>query len=114
MCPPRRDSEYLEDVYEAMTRIVAYTTAMDYGQFLQDSRTQDAVIRNLQVIGEAVKRLSRQLKEQYASLPWREMAGMRDRIVHDYFGINYDIVWAVVTQDIPLLLPQVQALRNRV
>ena len=93
-----------------MRRIVAYTAGSSYEKFLEDSKTQDAVIRNLQVIGEAVKKLSVSLRQTHCDVPWREMAGMRDKIVHDYFGINYDVVWTVARQELSALLPQIEAL----
>jgi len=110
MSMPRRDEDYLSDICEAMQRIIAYTDEFSYEQFLEDPRTQDAVIRNLQVIGEAVKKLSASLRTRRRDVPWREMAGLRDKIVHDYFGINYDIVWTVARQELPALLPQIEAL----
>ena len=93
-----------------MRRIVAYIAGSSYEQFLADSKTQDAVIRNLQVIGEAVKRLSVSLRQTHCDVPWREIARMRDTIVHDYFGINYDIVWTVARQELSTVLPQIEAL----
>jgi len=110
MSSKRRDKDYLADIQEAIQRIIAYTEGLSYEQFLEDYKTQDAVIRNLQVIGEAVKKLSRPVRDTHRYIPWREMAGMRDKIVHEYFGIKYDIVWAVVREDLPALLPQIEAL----
>ena len=88
MSEQRRDKNYLADIQEAIQRILAYTEGLSYEPFLEDRKTQDGVIRNLQVIGEAVKKLSPSLRNAHPQLPWREMAGMRDKIVHDYFGIN--------------------------
>jgi uncharacterized protein with HEPN domain len=101
----RRDKEYLADAVEAVQRIVAYTRELTYEEFPSDRKTQDAVLRNLQVMGEAVKRLSAPLKQGHPHLPWKQMAGMRDKVVHDYFGINYDIVWALAKEELPELLP---------
>ena len=98
MSAQRRDSHYLEDIKEAIERILAYTAGLSYARFLEDLRTQDAVVRNLQVIGEAAKKLSAPFKHESEQLPWREMAGMRDKIVHDHFGINYETVWTVSQQ----------------
>ena len=93
MSRKRRDREYLADLAEAVQRIVAYTGELTYEEFLADRKTQDAVLRNLQVMGEAVKKLSAPVKQKHPHLPWKQMAGMRDKVVHDYFGINHDIVW---------------------
>ena len=110
MSEPRRDSHYLGDIQEAIERIVAYTGSLSYQQFLADIKTQDAVVRNLQVLGEAAKKLSPGLRNTTPHLPWQEMAGMRDKIVHDYFGINYDIVWTVIRQELPAILAEIKKL----
>jgi len=105
MSRKRRDKEYLADIVEAVERIVAYTRELTYEEFLTDRKTQDAVLRNLQVMGEAVKKLSAPVKQLHPLLPWKQMAGMRDKVVHDYFGINHDIVWTLAKEELPTLLP---------
>lgn len=80
---------------------------MTYEQFLADTRTQDAVIRNIEIIGEAIKQLSESLTEQYPSIPWSSAARMRDRVIHHYFGVNLDVVWSVVKEDLPSLQNQI-------
>lgn len=85
-----------------------YRPILDYtrdgqGAFLADSKTQDAVIRNLEIIGEAVKNISGDLKSVYPDIPWQRIAGMRDRMIHEYFGVNLQIVWERVEQDVPEL-----------
>ena len=110
MSRKRRDKEYLADVVEAVQRIVSYTAELSYEEFLADRKTQDAVLRNLQVMGEAVKKLSAPVKQAHPHLPWKQVAGMRDKVVHDYFGINYDIVWALAKQELPAMLPSLAAI----
>jgi uncharacterized protein with HEPN domain len=95
---------------EAVQRLVAYTGELTYEEFLTDRKTQDAVLRNLQVLGEAVKRLSPPVKQSWPHLPWQQMAGMRDQVMHDYFGINYDIVWALGKEELPARLPSLTAI----
>jgi len=112
MSTQRRDKDYLADTLEAMRRIITYTIDLSYEAFLEDTRTQDAVLRNIQVIGEAVKSLSAQMRKAHPDVPWKEMAGMRDKIIHQYFGVNYDIVWTVAFQELPTLLPKIQALEE--
>jgi uncharacterized protein with HEPN domain len=112
MSKPRRDKEYLGDVQEAVQRIISYTSGLSYEQFLKDARTQDAVIRNLQIIGEASKKLSIRLKQTFPKIPWKEMSGIRDKIVHDYFGINYDIVWNVSKNELPVLLNEIESIQK--
>lgn len=97
----RTDREFLADILEAIRRARLYVDEMGYEQFLTDLKTQDAVIRALEVVGEATKHLSPAVREQHASLPWKNMAGVRDKLIHDYFGVNLDVVWQIVTQELP-------------
>ncbi|MFQ5852863.1 MAG: DUF86 domain-containing protein [Candidatus Binatia bacterium] len=113
MSSKRRDPDYFSDILEAMQRIISYTGGLSYEQFMEDRRTQDAVVRNIEVIGEAVKRLSSSLKKQHPTIPWKDMAGMRDKVIHDYFGINYDIVWTVTSEEIPKLVPSVTSVLEK-
>ena len=93
----RTDRDFLSDIREAIHRITTYVIGMSYETFMADTKTQDAVIRNLEIIGEATKNPSEQLRTKYADVPWRSMAGVRDRLVHHYFGVNLDIVWQIAT-----------------
>ena len=108
----RRDPDYLEDICEAMRRIAQYTAALTYEGFLRETIVQDAVVRNLTIVGEATKRLSPDFRRTHPKIPWRNMAGMRDRLTHDYFGINCDIVWTVAHDEIPTLLPRLAELAS--
>ena len=103
----RTDKEFLADIQEAIRRIRAYTHEMTYNTFLSDTRTQDAVIRNLEIIGEATKKLSIGLRNRYPSVPWKEMAGARDRLIHDYFGVDIEIVWQIVIAELSDLALQI-------
>jgi len=109
----RRDPDYLADICEAMRRIAQYTAGLTYEGFLRETIVQDAVVRNLTIIGEAAKRLSPVFRRTHPEMPWRNMAGMRGRLTHDYFGINYDIVWAVAHDEIQKLLPRLTELASR-
>lgn len=97
----RGDIEFLKDISEAIKRIEAYTKNMDYEDFLNDIKTQDAVVRNIEIIGEAAKNISQDFKNQHEDIEWRKIAGMRDKIIHFYFGINLDIVWDVIQTKLP-------------
>lgn len=96
----RTDRDILADIQESTRRIGAYTRGMTYEAFLIDIKTQDAIIRNLEIIGEATKKLSEQLRTKYPDVPWRSMAGVRDRLIHHYFGVNLDIVWQIATAEL--------------
>lgn len=109
----RTDGDFLSDIQEAVRRIEVYTAAMTYEAFLADIRTQDAVIRNLEIIGEATKNLSAGLRARYAQVPWKGMAGVRDRLIHHYFGVNLDIVWQIATSELPEVASQIQGILQR-
>lgn len=104
----RRDQDYLSDICEAIQRIRAYTAEMTDEQFINDTRTQDAVVRNLEVIGEATKNLSTRITRTYVYIPWKSLAGVRDKMIHHYFGIQYEIVWTIAKVELPGILPQIE------
>jgi uncharacterized protein with HEPN domain len=104
----RTDREFLSDVREAIHRIASYVEKMDYSEFAADTKTQDAVIRNLEILGEAAKNLTEEFRAQYSDIPWKNMSGTRDRLIHHYFGVNLDIVWQVITIELPLVASQIQ------
>nr|WP_290665424.1 DUF86 domain-containing protein [Ardenticatena sp.] len=104
----RTDRKFLSDIQEAIRRIEVYTAGMTYQAFLEDTKTQDAVIRNLEIIGEATKNLSKALREKHPHIPWKGMAGVRDRLIHHYFGLNLDIVWQIVTDELPGVASQLE------
>ncbi len=106
----RTDRDFLSDIQEAIRRIREYTTGMTYQAFLEDTKTQDAVIRNLEIIGEATKNLSKELRERYSHVPWKGMAGVRDRLIHHYFGVNLDIVWQIITDELPEVASQLKSI----
>ncbi|MEK7813728.1 MAG: DUF86 domain-containing protein [Candidatus Desantisbacteria bacterium] len=103
----REDAAVIQDIKEAINRIIAYTSQMEYEDFQQDYKTQDAVIRNIEILGEAAKLLSDKAKEGYLNnIPWKDIAGTRDKLIHDYFGVNIDVVWDIVKREIPVLSTQ--------
>ena len=102
------EQSFLKDILEAIHRIQSYTEDMDYDIFQGDKKTQDAVMRNLEIIGEAAKQLSEPLRQQAPHIPWRNIARMRDKLIHHYFGVNLDIVWHVIQDDLPPLMTAVK------
>ncbi len=79
--------------------------------FFEDIKTQDAVIRNIEIIGEATKNLSDEIRNRYPEIPWKELAGMRDRLIHQYFGVNLDIVWNVTKDELPEILLKIKEIQ---
>jgi uncharacterized protein with HEPN domain len=100
---------YLNHILEAIEDIERYT-APGYEAFMREPMQQDAVIRKLEVIGEAVKQLSAATRDTRAKIQWREIAAMRDKMIHEYFGVNLEIVWAVVEHNMPELKQAVEEL----
>ena len=104
------DTIYLRYILNAAVTIQGYIAGMDEGGFGADTRTQDAVIKNLTVIGEAAGRVSEAFRTAHPDLPWRQMTGMRNILVHHYFGVNLTDVWETVTGDLPSLAANVSRL----
>ena len=88
---------YLEDLLNAMTRILEYIDGYTFTTFKKDYKTVDAVIRNFEIIGEASKNIPRELKEKYPEVPWSEMYLLRNKVSHEYFGIDYEIIWDIAS-----------------
>jgi uncharacterized protein with HEPN domain len=108
---PRRDADLLvEDILAAIRKIERYTAGMEAGAFQRDEKTVDAVVRNLEIIGEATRRFLPDFTDRYPEVPWRKVAGMRNRIVHDYFGLDLEIIWQVVQSDLPALKTALEGL----
>lgn len=105
------DRVYLLHIRDAIQNILNYTEAGRDG-FFADRKTQDAVVRNLEIIGEATKHLSQSFKDAHPDISWKPIAGMRDKLIHDYFGINLQLIWDVVEQDLPTLKQKITQLLN--
>jgi uncharacterized protein with HEPN domain len=101
----------LEDIWEATKKIERFMAGLDRDAFLQDDRTVDAVVRNLEIIGEAAGRLPEAFRSTHPDIEWRRIVGLRNRIVHDYFGIDLEIVWAILEQELPGLKEKIRLLR---
>jgi len=100
--------DYVEDIIDAMEKAEILVREVDYEQFAGNFRVNFAVVRALEIIGEATKRLPQELRDQYPEAPWREMAGMRDRIIHGYDTLDLQIVWNTVKRRIPEVKPHLQ------
>jgi len=98
----------LEDILLSVSKIINYTQSLSFDEFVSDDKTIDAVIRNFEIIGEAANRLSDEIKNQYPSVDWYRLRGFRNRIVHDYMGIDYKIVWNIKENFLPLLTDEIK------
>jgi uncharacterized protein with HEPN domain len=99
----RDDIAYIEHILLSISKIEVFTGNMTRSDFEQNEMVQDAVIRNIEIIGEVSKRVSSDLKTTYFDIPWKEMSGMRDKLIHDYMGVDIDVVWKTIKTDIPQL-----------
>lgn len=104
----RNDIDLIQDIAESVARISLYTLNMEYEEFRKDKKTQDAVIRNIEIMGEATKKLSEDMRNDNPNIPWKNIAGTRDKLIHSYFGVNIDIIWSIVQIEIPSLLPKIE------
>jgi uncharacterized protein with HEPN domain len=98
--------DYLQDMVDMMGTLAQLTAGMSFAQFEQDQRTRLAVTKAIEIVGEAAKGVPAPVRNRHPKVPWKQMAGMRDRLSHGYFGIDFDIVWKTATGLIPALLPQ--------
>ena len=92
---------FLHDIQNSVTKIYKYTTNIDYQEFVSNDMVKDAVERNFEIIGEAVKNLSEDFRNKYPNIPFKQIAGMRDKLIHDYFGVDYEIVWKTIKDKLP-------------
>jgi len=109
---PRIFLDYLEDILEAIDEIDEFLAGCSQQSFAADRKTVNAVIRSLEVIGEAAKQIPPELRLKAPDIPWKYMAGMRDKLIHQYFGVDLDIIWTVCRDELPPLRPKISRLLN--
>jgi len=109
-----RDSrDYISDILKSIENIEAFTKGMTYDEFVRDEKTVWAVIRGIEIIGEAVSQLPDEVKEKHMQIPWREIKAMRNKLIHEYFGVNVRVLWVTIQEDIPSVKPHfVDVLKN--
>ena len=104
--------DYLQDVLTSIDEAFEFTKNMSLSEFLQDKKTSKAVVRCLEELGEAVKQVPQNVRALQPDVPWKRMAGIRDKLIHQYFGVDLTIVWTFVKEDLPPLRPQIERLLN--
>ncbi|MFX0114719.1 MAG: DUF86 domain-containing protein [Candidatus Hodarchaeota archaeon] len=102
-----KDLAYLKHIRDAIAKIAKYLGDISYDSFLENDLVQDAVIRQIEIMGEATKRLSQEIRTSHPFIPWKSIAGMRDKLIHDYLGVDPDAVWDTVTNDLPALKKEI-------
>jgi uncharacterized protein with HEPN domain len=104
----KRDySLYIKDILDCIGRVEEFVGDMNFDEFLADDKTSSAVVRKLEIIGEATKNIPKSITQKYDEVPWKEMARMRDKIIHFYFGVDYEIVWSVIKERLPEIKPTI-------
>lgn len=114
MSKDREVIDYLEDALKAMEKAEAFTLQMSYADFIKDDKTIFAVIRAIEIIGEAVKHIPEDFRVKTPGIPWRDIAGMRDVLVHEYFGVDLETVWKTVKEDIHQIKPDMADILEKV
>lgn len=114
MNPTRNYIVYIHDMYDSVLKGISFIKGINFKTFSKDDKTQYAVIRAIEIIGEASKKIPSQIKKKYPFIPWREISGMRDKLIHDYFGVDTEVVWKTVKEDLPGLKKSLRIILNEI
>lgn len=106
--------DYLNDILGAIEKIEQFTKGFNYSKFVKDEKTVFAVIRALEIIGEATRSIPESTKKKYSAVPWREIAGIRNKLIHEYFGVNYEVIWKTIKEDLKPLKESVKKIIEKV
>jgi uncharacterized protein with HEPN domain len=101
----REIGDYVQDIIEAMGKAVDFVKGISFEEFVQDDKTAFAVVRALEIIGEAVKNIPDEVREKHPEIPWKGMSGMRNKVIHEYFGVDFGLIWKTIKERIPQLKP---------
>ena len=110
----RSNKLFTEDILDSIEKIERYTKELNYEDFIENQMVVDAVIRNLEIIGEASNNLSKELRSKFSDIPWKRMIGLRNIVVHGYFGIDLSIIWEIITKNLPDTKPDIIEMNNKI
>jgi len=108
MNQPRDVVDWMNDILSAAKKAETFAGGLTFAEFQEDEKTAFAVVRALEIMGEATKRVPNEVRDRFPNIPWRSMAGIRDKLIHDYENVNLEIVWKSVTEDLPYLVPHIE------
>jgi uncharacterized protein with HEPN domain len=106
-------TDYINDILDSINLAIEFTKNLEYDDFAQDKKTILAVIRCLEVIGEASKKITPEIKNHFQEVPWKRMTGMRDKLIHDYFGVDLEKIWLTVKKDLPPLHEKLRIIKTK-
>lgn len=101
-------ADYFQDILDSIGEIEMFVKGLSFDDFTKDRKTVNAVLRSLEVIGEAARKIPESLRIQYPEVPWKKMTGMRDKLIHEYFGVDLETVWQTVREDLPKIKPLIE------
>jgi uncharacterized protein with HEPN domain len=104
---------YVNDILESINRIENYTADLDYDDFIKNDLVKDAVLRNLEVIGEAAKNIPDEVREVFTDIPWRRIIGLRNIVIHEYFGVDFENIWKIIKENIPEVKPYIEQISKK-
>jgi len=105
---------YITDILDSIDKIEKYVKGYDYQKFVKDGKTIDAIIRNFSIIGEAGTHVPEDVREKYPQIPWYEIVGMRNKVIHEYFGLNEEILWKTIQDDLPRLKKELLKIKEKI